>query len=87
MLEIGRQCVGFRNGCGFIGQRGALDRRAVRMNLTFDDIYLEDAVVVAGQLEGSGPLKAYFDSVDECKDCCFENSEIGLFKQHIHGFG
>lgn len=51
------------------------------MNLTFDDIYLEDAVVVAGQLEGSGPLKAYFDSVDECKDCCFENSEIDLLSK------
>ncbi len=51
------------------------------MTYEFKDIFLEDACVVAGCLEGKGPLKNYFDSIDDCKDCCFENSEIDiLFK-------
>lgn len=51
------------------------------MTYEFKDIYLTDACVVAGSLEGRGPLKSYFDSIDDCKDCCFENSEIDiLFK-------
>lgn len=48
------------------------------MNFKFDNIYLEDSVVVAGSLEGDGPIKDYFDSIGECKDTSFENSEIDI---------
>lgn len=51
------------------------------MTFTFQNIYLESSCVVAGELEGKGPLRKYFDSIDECKDSSFENSEIDiLFK-------
>lgn len=53
------------------------------MIFTFKDVYLEDSIVVAGTLEGEGPLVEYFDSVDDCKDCCFENSEIDILSKAI----
>ncbi len=53
------------------------------MTFTLKDVYLSASCVVAGDLEGKGPLKSYFDSIDECKDCCFENSEIDLLYKSI----
>ncbi|MDE6241463.1 MAG: hypothetical protein K2M08_03455 [Anaeroplasmataceae bacterium] len=53
------------------------------MTFEFKNVYLESSVVVAGELEGKGPLKNYFDSIDECKDSCFENSEIDILAKAI----
>lgn len=53
------------------------------MNFKLNNAYLDDSVVVAGKLEGEGPLKKYFDSIDECKDSCFENSEIDILTKAI----
>lgn len=53
------------------------------MTFELKNAYLKDAVVVAGKLEGEGPLKEYFDSVDECKDSSFENSEIDILSKSI----
>lgn len=53
------------------------------MTFELKNIYLESSVVVAGKLEGEGPLKNYFDSIDECEDSCFENSEIDILKKAI----
>lgn len=53
------------------------------MNFSIKGVYLEESIVVAGTLEGEGPLKEYFDSIDDCKDCCFENSEIDILKKAI----
>lgn len=53
------------------------------MTFTFDSVYLESSSVVAGQLEGNGPLRKYFDSIDECKDSSFENSEIDILYKSI----
>ncbi|MDE6584650.1 MAG: hypothetical protein K2K15_04525 [Anaeroplasmataceae bacterium] len=53
------------------------------MTFHFKDLFLQASCVVAGSLEGKGPLKDYFDSVDDCKDCCFENSEIDLLFRAI----
>ncbi len=53
------------------------------MNFKFENVYLIDSCVVAGKLEGNGPLKNYFDSIDECKNCSFENSEIDMLFKSI----
>ena len=53
------------------------------MNFNFKDIYLEDSNVVVGTIEGNGPLKEYFDSIDDCKDSSFENSEIDILYKSI----
>ncbi len=53
------------------------------MTFKFDNIYLNNSSVVAGKLEGEGPLKNYFDLIDECKSNCFENSEILLLRKTI----
>lgn len=53
------------------------------MNFRLDRVFLKDSSVVAGDLEGCGPLKEYFDSIDECKDACFENSEIDMLSKSI----
>ena len=53
------------------------------MNFKIKDVYLEDSSVVAGELEGEGPLRSYFDSIDECKDSSFENSEIDILSKAI----
>lgn len=53
------------------------------MNFKLNNAYLEDSIVVVGELEGEGPLKKYFDSIDECKDSCFENSEIDILSKAI----
>ncbi|MDE6660741.1 MAG: hypothetical protein K2J93_02815 [Anaeroplasmataceae bacterium] len=53
------------------------------MTFKLKDVYLTSSIVVAGELEGKGPLKKYFDSIDECKDCCFENSEIDMLSKAI----
>ncbi|MDE6406973.1 MAG: hypothetical protein K2K48_00420 [Anaeroplasmataceae bacterium] len=53
------------------------------MTFKLKNVYLESSVVVAGELEGEGPLKSYFDSIDECKDSCFENSEIDILSKAI----
>ena len=53
------------------------------MTFELKDIYLTSSCVVAGDLEGKGPLKDYFDSIDECKDSCFENSEIDILSKAI----
>lgn len=53
------------------------------MTFKLKDVYLTSSIVVAGDLEGEGPLKKYFDSIDECKDCCFENSEIDILSKAI----
>ena len=53
------------------------------MNFKFNNVYIEDTSVVVGKLEGMGPLSSYFDSIDECKDSSFENSEIDILKKSI----
>ena len=53
------------------------------MTFKLNQVYLKSSCVVAGNLEGKGPLKDYFDSIDECKDCCFENSEIDILYKAI----
>ncbi|MDE7264448.1 MAG: hypothetical protein K2N64_07290 [Anaeroplasmataceae bacterium] len=53
------------------------------MTFELKNIYLEASSVVAGKLEGEGPLKSYFDSIDECKDSSFENSEIDILYKSI----
>lgn len=53
------------------------------MNFKFNDVYINDTSVVVGGLEGKGPLGSYFDSIDECKDSSFENSEIDILKKSI----
>lgn len=53
------------------------------MTFKFDNIYLKNSSVVAGKLEGEGPLKKYFDLIDECISNCFENSEILLLRKSI----
>ena len=53
------------------------------MNFKFQNVYIEDTSVVVGELEGKGPLGSYFDSIDECKDSSFENSEIDILKKSI----
>ena len=53
------------------------------MNFKFKDVYINDTSVVVGGLEGKGPLGSYFDSIDECKDSSFENSEIDILKKSI----
>lgn len=53
------------------------------MNFKFNDVYIKDTSVVVGGLEGKGPLGCYFDSIDECKDSSFENSEIDILKKSI----
>lgn len=53
------------------------------MNFKFKNVYIEDTSVVVGDLEGNGPLGNYFDSIDECKDSSFENSEIDILKKSI----
>ena len=53
------------------------------MTFELKNVFLEDACVVAGKLEGEGPLSKYFDSIDECKDSSFENSEIDILKKSI----
>ncbi len=53
------------------------------MTFKFDNIYLNNSSVVAGKLEGEGPLKKYFDLIDECKMKSFEDSEILLLRKTI----
>ena len=53
------------------------------MNFKFDNVYINDTSVVVGKLEGQGPLSKYFDSIDECRDSSFENSEIDILKKSI----
>ena len=53
------------------------------MNLKFNNVYIKDTSVVVGGLEGKGPIGSYFDSIDECKDSSFENSEIDILKKSI----
>lgn len=53
------------------------------MTFELKNVYLEASCVVAGDLEGKGPLKEYFDSIDECKDSSFENSEIDILYKAI----
>lgn len=53
------------------------------MNFKISQVYLKESCVVAGKLEGEGPLKDYFDSIDECKDSSFENSEIDILSKAI----
>jgi stage V sporulation protein AD len=53
------------------------------MNFKFNNVYINDTSVVVGSLEGKGPLGSYFDSIDECKDSSFENSEIDILKKSI----
>ncbi len=53
------------------------------MNFNFDNVYIKDAIIVAGKEEAEGPLKSYFDSIDECKDSSFENSEIDILSKAI----
>lgn len=53
------------------------------MNFKIENAYLSDSVVVVGTLEGEGPLKRYFDSIDECKNSSFENSEIDILYKAI----
>lgn len=53
------------------------------MTFTLKNVYLESSCIVAGRLEGEGPLKEYFDSIDECKDSSFENSEIDILSKAI----
>ena len=53
------------------------------MNFKLNNAYLLDSKVVVGKLEGEGPLKKYFDSIDECQNSCFENSEIDILKKSI----
>lgn len=53
------------------------------MNFKFDNVYLNESAVVAGSLEGKGKISCYFDSIDNCKDCCFENSEIDILSKSI----
>lgn len=53
------------------------------MNFKLENVYLKESCVVAGKLEGEGPLKEFFDSIDECKDSSFENSEIDILSKAI----
>jgi len=53
------------------------------MIFKFDNVYLKDSVVVGGTLEKEGPLGKYFDSIDDCKDSSFENSEIDILSKAI----
>lgn len=53
------------------------------MIFKFNNVYINDTSVVVGGLEGKGPLGSYFDSIDECKDSSFENSEIDILKKSI----
>ena len=53
------------------------------MNIKFNNVYINDTSVVVGGLEGKGPIGSYFDSIDECKDSSFENSEIDILKKSI----
>lgn len=53
------------------------------MTFKFNNVYLNNTSVVAGVLEGEGPLKKYFDLINECKSSCFENSEILLLRRAI----
>lgn len=53
------------------------------MTFELKNVYLASSIIVAGKLEGEGPLRNYFDSIDECKDSCFENSEIDILKKSI----
>ena len=52
------------------------------MIFKFNNVYIKDSIV-GGSLEGEGPLGKYFDSIDDCKDSCFENSEIDILKKSI----
>ena len=53
------------------------------MIIKFNNVYIKDTSVVVGGLEGKGPIGSYFDSIDECKDSSFENSEIDILKKSI----
>ncbi|MDE5715379.1 MAG: hypothetical protein K2I42_04525 [Anaeroplasmataceae bacterium] len=53
------------------------------MTFKLKNVYLTSSCIVAGKLEGEGPLKEYFDSIDECKDSSFENSEIDILSKAI----
>lgn len=53
------------------------------MTFKFENVFLDEAIIVAGKLEGEGPLKQFFDSIDECKDSSFENSEIDILSKAI----
>lgn len=53
------------------------------MNIKFENVFLENSAVIVGKLEGDGPLKNFFDSIDECYDSSFENSEINILKKAI----
>ena len=46
------------------------------MTFKFKDVYLLDSFLVAGSLEGSGPLRKYLDYVKDFDEDCFENCEI-----------
>ena len=53
------------------------------MTFKIDGAYILDCKVVSGKLEGEGPLKDYFDSIDECQNSSFENSEIDMLHKAI----
>ena len=53
------------------------------MTFRFKDVYLLDSFLVAGSLEGSGPLRKYLDYVKDFDEDCFENSEISSLQASI----
>lgn len=53
------------------------------MTFKFNNVYLKDSMVLAGDLEGSGPIGGYIDYVSDFKEESFENSEISMLYQCI----
>ena len=53
------------------------------MTFKFKNIFLLDSIVIAGKLEGNGPLNKYFDYISDFKEDSFENSEIAMLTQSI----
>ena len=53
------------------------------MTFKFSNVYLKDSMVLAGDLEGSGPIGEYIDYVSDFKEESFENSEISMLYQSI----
>lgn len=53
------------------------------MTFKFSNAYLIDSMVLAGNLEGQGPISNYLDYISDFKEESFENSEISMLSQTI----
>lgn len=53
------------------------------MTFKFNNVYLTDSMVLAGKLEGKGPIGKFIDYVSDFKEESFENSEISMLYQAI----